>query len=103
VIWKNSGSTDIKIACNDYVRIARSTAITTTERGDVGTDWDGIGWARCYDGLNCEEEDGSGDNPWPVTWDDVDDTANDKYQLDDAVLTEPIMIWSDNDTISITW
>ena len=106
VVWQNSGTTDIKITtsgdANDYVRIARSTVITEAEVSGVGTDYDGIGWAKCYDGDKCYYEDGSGSGIWTTTWHDEGSDSN-KYQLDNSVTDEPFMIWSDTDDIEITW
>jgi hypothetical protein len=112
VVWKDTTATkpDLEIEVSgtgsDYVRIARSTVISTAEVSGVNTDHDGIGWAICEDNGGCWTEDRSGGSGgtaiWPSTWDDL--TGNDgKYKLDDAVLEEPIMIWSDTDDITITW
>ena len=112
VVWKNGTATrpDLEIEVSgtgsDYVRIARSTEITKAEVSGVNTDHDGVGWAICEDNGECWTEDRSGGSGgtaiWPSTWDDL--TGDDgKYKLDDAVLIEPIMIWSDDNDIDITW
>lgn len=112
VVWKDTTATkpDLEIEVSgtgsDYVRIARSTEITQAEVSGIGADHGGIGWAVCEDNGECWTEDRSGGSGgttiWPSTWDDL--TGNDgKYKLDDAVLEEPIMIWSDTGDITITW
>lgn len=109
VVWNNDSTTDIYITVSgtgsDYVRIARSTKITEADVSPVGTDGEGVGWAKCYDyGSNsghCDDENGT--DIWTGSWYDRDNSNNGKFKIDDVDAKEPFMIWSDDDDIVITW
>ena len=106
VVWNTGGTSNLKIEHSSggsgYIRIARSTEITDTERGTVDSDYGGIGWAQCKDDDACYVEDGSGDPIWSTDWDDQT-IPDDYYTIHKDRLSEPIMIWSDTDDIEITW
>jgi hypothetical protein len=107
VVWNNTGTSNLKIKHSSggsgYVRIARSTKITDTERGTVDADYDGIGWAQCKDDSKCYEEDGSSViSSWDPTWNDQT-VSDDYYTIDKNAIKEPVMIWSDSGKIEFSW
>lgn len=107
VVWNDTGGQlCIQTSGNadDYVRIARSTKISEAEVSPIGTDYGGVGWARCFDDDACSQEDATAataSDIWSSDWDDQ--TGNDsKYCLQSTVTDEPIIIWADHDKIVLT-